>query len=514
MSSSSASIGSPSRSALWRRAGSRFGFAPFAFGFGFPRRLDHARDPRGPRPAVARLRPGGRELDRDVGRDPQPARPGRPVVGEGSQPLGAFDGRPRLVVEHRDHSALAVDLQHGAHEAPAGHAVPAAGDDEPPVGDVEAVERELDPRVVRSASGRHGVHGTRVLRFQAVPDYRHDLQFGAFIVPVARQADAWGELSRLADVAGLDIVSFQDHPYQSAFLDTWTLLSVVAAATTNVRVAPNVANLPLRPPVVLARSAASLDILSGGRVELGLGAGTYHDALVALGLPRLTAGQSVDALAEAVDVIRAIWAAEGPVHYDGTHFQLDGAESGPPPAHDIEIWLGAYKPRMLRLTGAKADGWLPSLGYIELDQLPEANARIDAAAEQAGCPPEAIRRMLNINSSLGAEQLAELTLSTGMSAYILMVLRRRPAALRRGGRARHARARRGGARQARRGGARRPRRVRIAGAAGDRPDPGPERRLSDETAWDESTRHRPRPRPVTQLQRPRAGGRPPPDRRP
>jgi alkanesulfonate monooxygenase SsuD/methylene tetrahydromethanopterin reductase-like flavin-dependent oxidoreductase (luciferase family) len=254
-----------------------------------------------------------------------------------------------------------------------------------------------------------------------VPDYRHDLQFGAFIVPVARQADAVVEFSRLADVAGLDIVSFQDHPYQSAFLDTWTLLSVVAAATTNVRVAPNVANLPLRPPVTLARSAASLDILSGGRVELGLGAGTYHDALVALGLPRLTAGQSVDALAEAVDVIRAIWAAEGPVHHDGTHFQLDGVESGPPPAHDIEIWLGAYKPRMLRLTGAKADGWLPSLGYIEVDQLPDANARIDAAAEEAGRPPEAIRRMLNINGSLGAEQLAELTLSTGMSAYILMV---------------------------------------------------------------------------------------------
>jgi len=235
-----------------------------------------------------------------------------------------------------------------------------------------------------------------------VPDYRHDLQFGAFIVPVARQADAVVELARLADVAGLDIVSFQDHPYQSAFLDTWTLLSVVAAATTNVRVAPNVVNLPLRPPVVLARSAASLDILSGGRVELGIGAGTYHDALVALGLPRLTAGQSVDALAEAVDVIRAIWASNGPVHHDGTHFHLDDVESGPPPAHDIEIWLGAYKPRMLRLTGAKADGWLPSQGYIDMQKLPELNARIDAAAEEAGRPPEAIRRMLNINGSLGA----------------------------------------------------------------------------------------------------------------
>ena len=322
-----------------------------------------------------------------------------------------------------------------------------------------------------------------------MPDYRHDLQFGAFIVPVARQADAVVELSRLADVAGLDIVSFQDHPYQSAFLDTWTLLSVVAAATSNVRVAPNVANLPLRPPVTLARSAASLDILSGGRVELGIGAGTYHDALVALGLPRLTAGQSVDALAEAVDVIRAIWRAEGPVHHDGTHFQLDGVEAGPPPAHDIEIWLGAYKPRMLRLTGAKADGWLPSQGYIDMDKLPELNARIDAAAEDAGRPPEAVRRMLNINGSLGAEQLAELTLSTGMSAYILMVssaddLQRFAEEVAPATRELVAEARGRPAAEAPAG----PVVLESPAPLAIDPTPEPERRLSDETAWDESTR--------------------------
>jgi hypothetical protein len=336
----------------------------------------------------------------------------------------------------------------------------------------------------------------------AVPDYRHDLQFGAFIVPVARQADAVVELSRLADVAGLDIVSFQDHPYQSAFLDTWTLLSVVAAATTNVRVAPNVANLPLRPPVVLARSAASLDILSGGRVELGIGAGTYHDALVALGLPRLTAGQSVDALAEAVDVIRAIWGADGPVHHEGTHFRLDGAEPGPKPAHDIEIWLGAYKPRMLRLTGAKADGWLPSQGYIDLDRLPEMNARIDAAAEQAGRPPDAVRRMLNINGGFGgsggflqgpprqwAEQLTELTLSTGMSAYILMVssaddLRRFAEEVAPATRELVAEARGKPAQETPAG----PVVLDSPAPLDVAPTPVPERRLSEESAWDESTR--------------------------
>ena len=348
-----------------------------------------------------------------------------------------------------------------------------------------------------------------------MPDYRHDLQFGAFIVPVARQADAVVELSRLADVAGLDIVSFQDHPYQSAFLDTWTLLSVVAAATTNVRVAPNVANLPLRPPVVLARSAASLDILSGGRVELGIGAGTYHDALVALGLPRLTAGQSVDALAEAVDVIRAIWAADGPVHHDGTHFQLDGVESGPPPAHDMEIWLGAYKPRMLRLTGAKADGWLPSQGYIDMRGAARAEradrrgggggrapARGDPADAQHQRQLRRRRRFLRPPREW-AEQLAELTLSTGMSAYILMVssaddLRRFAEEVAPATRELVAR----GAREARAEAPAGPVVLDSPAPLAVDPTPVPERRLSDETrVGREHAAHRPRPRPVARLQR-------------
>jgi alkanesulfonate monooxygenase SsuD/methylene tetrahydromethanopterin reductase-like flavin-dependent oxidoreductase (luciferase family)/hemerythrin-like domain-containing protein len=266
-----------------------------------------------------------------------------------------------------------------------------------------------------------------------VTDYRHDLGFGVFITPAAEQAGAVLELARLADVVGLDFVTFQDHPYQARFLDAWTLLSVVAGQTTNVRVAPNVVNLPLRPPVMLARSVASLDILSGGRVELGLGAGAFWDGIAAMGGSRLTPGQSVDALSEAIDIIRATWAADGRViRHDGEHYRIDGAHPGPPPAHDVEIWLGAYKPRMLALTGAKADGWLPSQGYVELDDQPRMNAAIDEAATAAGRRPDQVRRLFNVNGSFGtggaflqgppgewAEQLAELTLRTGMSTYIL-----------------------------------------------------------------------------------------------
>ena len=266
-------------------------------------------------------------------------------------------------------------------------------------------------------------------------DYGHELQFGVFLTPVAVQADDLLALARAADAVGLDLVTVQDHPYQARFLDTWTLLSVIAAQTARVRVAPNVANLPLRPPVVLARSVASLDILSGGRVELGIGAGYFWDAIAAAGGTRLTPGESVDALAEAIDIIRAVWEGRAsPIQHDGERYRVVGADSGPAPAHAVEIWVGALKPRMLALTGAKADGWLPSLVNAGVDELPAMNAAIDVADERAGRSPRDIRRMYNISGSFGrspgllqgqprewAEQLAEITLVHGISTYILPV---------------------------------------------------------------------------------------------
>jgi len=251
-------------------------------------------------------------------------------------------------------------------------------------------------------------------------DYGHELQFGVFVTPDAAQAGRVLELAQLAELAGLDLVTFQDHPYQARFLDTWTLLSVVAAQTSTIRVAPNVANLPLRPPVVLARSVASLDRLSGGRIELGLGAGAFWDAIAANGGPRLTPGQSVDALAEAITIIRAVWDPETrTVHHRGEHYTVDGAKPGPAPAHPVELWLGAYKPRMLALTGAQADGWLPSQAYAAPEELPAMNARIDDAAHAAGRPLSAVRRLYNITPGAGPEQLAALALEQGISTFIL-----------------------------------------------------------------------------------------------
>lgn len=199
-----------------------------------------------------------------------------------------------------------------------------------------------------------------------MPDYGHDVQFGSFVTPSNRDPEAVVDLALLAERVGLDLVSYQDHPYQNGFLDTWTLMSWVAARTTSIRLATNVANVPLRPPAVLARAAASLDLLSGGRVELGLGAGGFREAIAAMGGPDRTVGESVSALGEAIDVIRGLWdeADRSPLRVAGEYYAVDGAKRGPAPAHEMGIWLGAYKPRMLRLTGAKADGWIPTLNYV------------------------------------------------------------------------------------------------------------------------------------------------------
>ncbi len=262
-------------------------------------------------------------------------------------------------------------------------------------------------------------------------DYGYEVELGIFPTPDAAAADRVLELAQLADVLGLDLVTVQDHPYQARHLDAWTLLSVIAARTTAVRVAPNVANLPLRPPAVLAQAVASLDLLSGGRVELGLGAGGFWDPIVAAGGTRLTPKESVDALEEAVAVLRAMWAGEGTVRVDGTHHRVHGLHAGPRPAHRVGIWLGAYKPRMLRVTGRLADGWLPSMGYADPDALPGMNATVDEAAVEAGRAPEDVRRLYNVfpgrdggsglvgRPSDWAEQLAGLTLEHGMATFVL-----------------------------------------------------------------------------------------------
>jgi alkanesulfonate monooxygenase SsuD/methylene tetrahydromethanopterin reductase-like flavin-dependent oxidoreductase (luciferase family) len=234
-------------------------------------------------------------------------------------------------------------------------------------------------------------------------DYGREVRFGYFLIPYA--ADPLLATAREVERLGLDYIGVQDHPYQRRFVDTWTLLSILAATTSRVGLFPDVACLPLRPPAVLAKAAASLDVLSGGRVELGMGAGAFWDAIAGYGGPRRGPGEALAALAEAIRVIRKVWSGERNLRFEGEHYRLAGVHSGPVPAHPIGIWLGVNGPKALRLAGQVADGWVPSLQGAP-GRLRELSERLDAGAAEAARDPAELRRVLNVGGAItdGASQ--------------------------------------------------------------------------------------------------------------
>jgi alkanesulfonate monooxygenase SsuD/methylene tetrahydromethanopterin reductase-like flavin-dependent oxidoreductase (luciferase family) len=169
-----------------------------------------------------------------------------------------------------------------------------------------------------------------------------------------------------------------------------------------VRLFPDVASLPMRPPAMIAKAAASLDVMSGGRFELGLGAGAFWDAVAGMGGTVRERGERLPALEEAIHVIRAaldVGTERGVVRSDGPYYPLR-YPAGPPTPHRVEIWIGAMKSGALRAIGRLADGWIPGGGVSRIDEFPELTAHIDGAAEAAGRDPRSIRRIVNINGAI------------------------------------------------------------------------------------------------------------------
>jgi alkanesulfonate monooxygenase SsuD/methylene tetrahydromethanopterin reductase-like flavin-dependent oxidoreductase (luciferase family) len=264
-----------------------------------------------------------------------------------------------------------------------------------------------------------------------MPDYGRQLSFGYFLVPNA--SDPLLDTAREVEARGLDIIGIQDHPYQRRYVDTWVLMSMIAAATSRVQIFPDVANLPLRPPAVMAKAAASIDVLSGGRFEHALGAGGFWDAIEAYGGPRRAPRDALAALEEAITVTRLVWSGQRNLRFAGDHYRLAGANSGPVPAHPMGIWLGVYGPRALRVTGRLADGWVPSLRG-EVAPLVDGSARVDEAAAGAGRDAGEIRRVLNVNGEITegprsgllrgpvdqwVDELTDLAVGVGFDTFVL-----------------------------------------------------------------------------------------------
>jgi alkanesulfonate monooxygenase SsuD/methylene tetrahydromethanopterin reductase-like flavin-dependent oxidoreductase (luciferase family) len=262
---------------------------------------------------------------------------------------------------------------------------------------------------------------------------------GISVTPVAAEFPAIVEQVLAAERGGLDLVGIQDHPYQRRFLDTFALIADLLARTSRLRFFPDVANLPMRRPTMIAKAAASLDVMSGGRFELGLGAGDFWDAVAGMGGPRRTRHEAADALEEAIPIIRGALDV-GPerrvVSGPGPHYPVPGYPPGPPPPHRVELWIGAYRPRGLRLIGRVADGWVPSMGRVSLDGLRASSNLIDEAALAAGRDPIKIRRIYNIGGLITpdtggdgqgvivgpvgqwVETLVEWAVDPGMDAFI------------------------------------------------------------------------------------------------
>jgi len=229
-----------------------------------------------------------------------------------------------------------------------------------------------------------------------MPDYGRPIEFGIFLEPAAAQFASILATIELIDELGFDWIAIQDHPYNRQQLDAMTLIGMGLARTERVRFVPDVATLSLRPPTMLANQAVTLDLLGNGRFELGLGAGAFWDAIEAMGGPRRTPGEAYASMDEAIDILRAAFDGARSVDHDGEIYQVHGWRPGPAPAHRIGIWLGVVGPRALALTGRKADGWVPSLGYVPPAAARDAMATIDRAAVAADRNPADIRRAYNI----------------------------------------------------------------------------------------------------------------------
>jgi probable F420-dependent oxidoreductase len=207
--------------------------------------------------------------------------------------------------------------------------------------------------------------------------------------------------ARHAEALGFDIVMVSDHLVgRRPTLETWTVLTWLAAGTSRIGLGTNVLGLPYRNPAVTAKMAESLDRLSGGRLVLGLGAGGTDAEFRAFGLPVRPPREKIDAFEEALEVIRRLW-TDPSVTFDGRHYSLHEASLDPRPERRIPLWLGTYGPRALRLTGRIADGWIPSYPYAPPERWREMRDLVRRAAEETGRDPSDIAFAYNVGVRIG-----------------------------------------------------------------------------------------------------------------
>jgi F420-dependent oxidoreductase-like protein len=208
----------------------------------------------------------------------------------------------------------------------------------------------------------------------------------------------WRRIAETVEALGFESLWRSDHLFSlydvptRPGLDTWSSLTTLATMTRRLRFGPLVCPITFRHPAVLAREAAAVDELSGGRLELGMGAGWHDREHQAFGIPYPRVGERIRRLDEGIQVIRALWSG-GPAHFEGRFYRLDGAVGWPKPVQRprIPLVVGGKGPRVLEVVAKHADEW--NCG----GSRPPADVRartemLDAACRRVGRDPGEIRR--------------------------------------------------------------------------------------------------------------------------
>lgn len=213
-------------------------------------------------------------------------------------------------------------------------------------------------------------------------------------------AAAVGEMAAALEKAGVDAAYVTDHPAPDAqwlhahghdALDPFTALAFVAAATMRLRVHTNILVLPYRNPFVTAKAAATLQVLSGGRLILGVGAGYQKAEFDALGVDFHKRGALMD---EALDVLRLAWAG-GAVVRQGGHFNATGNEPRPTPDPPPRVWIGGGSKKAVQRAARFGDGWSP---FFSAPTYTQANQ--DAAIQTIEQLGEKVGRLRDLRAAL------------------------------------------------------------------------------------------------------------------
>ena len=223
---------------------------------------------------------------------------------------------------------------------------------------------------------------------------------------------SWDKVRRVAEVAeasGFDSVWVSDHLFldwskyggpsePQGSLECWTTLAALAGVTSRVRLGSLALCNDLRNPALLAKMAASLDLLSGGRLELGIGAGWYEPEYRAAGIEMDRPGVRIRRLGDSVEIVTRLLDGEE-LTFKSEHYTIDGAICRPTPSPRPRVWIGGKGDLLLATAARVADGWNYSwIGSI--DAYEERSRAAGAACEAAGRDPATLAR------SVGAYVLA------------------------------------------------------------------------------------------------------------